>query len=111
MLYCCMQLLCFRYCVNEKGERITIIGIILSVLKVLLAENQPYRDFNVAQLRDIDALDKILFMCKVRVKPSQSIITTTSFTVVPPSLMLLSLLHPLLYRASLIENLELEYTL
>lgn len=60
---------CFRYCVNEKGERITVIGIILSVLKALLAENQPYRDFNVAQLRDIEALDKVLFMCKVRVKP------------------------------------------
>lgn len=56
---------------NEKGERITVIGIILSVLKALLAENQPYRDFNVAQLRDIDALDKILFMCKVRVKLCQ----------------------------------------
>ncbi|XP_063878429.1 lysosomal-trafficking regulator-like isoform X2 [Scylla paramamosain] len=53
-----------KYCVNEKGERMTVIGIILSVLKVLLAENQPYRDFNIAQLRDIDALDKILFMCK-----------------------------------------------
>lgn len=62
----------FRYCVNQKGERITVIGIIFSVLKALLAENQPHRDFNVAQLRDIDALDKILFMCKVRVKNCQS---------------------------------------
>ena len=63
-------LLLSRYCVNEKGERMTVIGIILSVLKVLLSENQPYRDFNIAQLRDIDALDKILFMCKVRSKPN-----------------------------------------
>ncbi|XP_042210040.1 uncharacterized protein LOC121862569 [Homarus americanus] len=50
--------------VLTNGERITVLGIMLSVLKVLLAENQPYRDFNLSQLRDIDALDKILFMCK-----------------------------------------------
>lgn len=54
-----------RYCVDENGERISVLGILLSVLKVLVAENQPYRDFNLSQLRDIDALDKILFMCKV----------------------------------------------
>ncbi|KAK8729282.1 hypothetical protein OTU49_008737, partial [Cherax quadricarinatus] len=53
-----------KYCVNENGERITVLGMMLSVLKVLLADNQPYRDFNLAQLRDIDALDKILFICK-----------------------------------------------
>lgn len=50
---------------DENGERISVLGILLSVLKVLVAENQPYRDFNLSQLRDIDALDKILFMCKV----------------------------------------------
>ncbi|XP_069997726.1 lysosomal-trafficking regulator isoform X2 [Penaeus vannamei] len=53
-----------KYCVDENGERISVLGILLSVLKVLVAENQPYRDFNLSQLRDIDALDKILFMCK-----------------------------------------------
>ncbi|XP_071541821.1 uncharacterized protein [Panulirus ornatus] len=53
-----------KYCVDENGDRVSVLGILLSVLKVLLAEGQPYRDFNLSQLRDIEALDKILFMCK-----------------------------------------------
>lgn len=52
---------------DENGDRISVLGILLSVLKVLLAEGQPYRDFNLSQLRDIDALEKLLFMCKVSV--------------------------------------------
>lgn len=54
-----------RYCVDEQGERLTVLGMLLSVIRVLLSDTQPYRDFNLAQLRDIDALDKLLFMCKV----------------------------------------------
>ncbi|KAK4309758.1 hypothetical protein Pmani_018634 [Petrolisthes manimaculis] len=53
-----------KYCVDEHGERLTVLGMLLSVIRVLLSNTQPYRDFNLAQLRDIDALDKILFMCK-----------------------------------------------
>ena len=99
-----------RYCVNEKGERITVIGIILSVLKVLVAEHQPYRDFNVAQLRDIDALDKILFMCKVRVKEDLLFhhynTITINFIVVSPSLLWSSIPNFLLCRTSHIESLR-----
>lgn len=50
---------------DEHGDRLTVLGMLLSVVRVLLSDTQPYRDFNLAQLRDIDALDKILFMCKV----------------------------------------------
>ncbi|XP_066957517.1 lysosomal-trafficking regulator isoform X3 [Macrobrachium rosenbergii] len=53
-----------KYCVNDQGERISELGMLLAALMYLLAENQVYRDFNLVQLRDIDALDKILFMGK-----------------------------------------------
>ncbi|XP_068245807.1 lysosomal-trafficking regulator isoform X3 [Palaemon carinicauda] len=53
-----------KYCVNDQGERLSELGMLLATLMHLLAENQVYRDFNLVQLRDIDALDKILFMGK-----------------------------------------------
>ncbi|CAL4124794.1 unnamed protein product, partial [Meganyctiphanes norvegica] len=53
-----------KYCVDENGCRLSVLGVMLSCIKVLLSDKQPFRDFNLAQLRDIDALDKILFMCK-----------------------------------------------